>query len=176
MDQREKTVKKNYVYKGKIINVRRDDALLPDGRPCVRETVEHPGGVAVLAEYNGKIAFVRQFRYPYGEVLLELPAGKKEKGEQPAATALRELSEETGLLAESVSFVAEIYPTPGYTDERLFLYRAEGVTEGTSHPDDGEFVSVEWYTPQEAADMIKSGIIKDAKTVVLVLSCYKFDN
>ena len=153
MDQREKTVKKNYVYKGKIINVRRDDALLPDGRPCVREIVEHPG-----------------------EVILELPAGKKEKGEQPAATALRELSEETGLLAESVSFVAEIYPTPGYTDERLFLYRAEGVTEGTSHPDDGEFVSVEWYTPQEAADMIKSGIIKDAKTVVLVLSCYKFDN
>ena len=121
---KETTVNKKYVYKGKILNVRCDDALLPDGRPCVREMVEHPGGAAVLAEYEGKIAFVRQFRYPYGEIILELPAGKLEKGEAPVRTVERELSEETGLKAERFLPLGEIYPTPGYTNEKLYLFKA----------------------------------------------------
>ena len=148
---KETTVNKKYVYKGKILNVRCDDALLPDGRPCVREMVEHPGGAAVLAEYEGKIAFVRQFRYPYGEVILELPAGKLENGEAPVRTVERELSEETGLKAEKFLPLGEIYPTPGYTDEKLYLFKAEA---------------------DEALEMVRDGRIKDAKTVVMLLKCY----
>ena len=124
----EKTVEKRYVYRGRILQVRCDAAQLPDGRPCVREMVEHPGGAAVIAECEGRIAFVRQFRYPYGEEILEVPAGKLEKGEDPARTVERELSEETGLAAEKFVFVGEVYPTPGYTNERLYLYRAEGAS------------------------------------------------
>lgn len=169
---KETTVNKKYVYKGKILNVRCDDALLPDGRPCVREMVEHPGGAAVLAEYEGKIAFVRQFRYPYGEVILELPAGKLEKGEAPVRTVERELSEETGLKAERFLPLGEIYPTPGYTDEKLYLFKAEGVSRGESHPDEGEFLSVEWIKADEALEMVRDGRIKDAKTVVMLLKCY----
>lgn len=168
----ETTVNKKYVYNGKILNVRCDDALLPDGRPCVREMVEHPGGAAVLAEYDGKIAFVRQFRYPYGEIIIELPAGKLEKGEAPVRTVERELSEETGLVADKFLSLGEIYPTPGYTNERLYLFKAEGVRRGESHPDDGEFLSVEWISPAEALDMVRDGRIKDAKTVVMLLKCY----
>ena len=140
----ETTVEKKYVYDGKILKVRRDDARLPDGKPCVREMVEHPGGAAVLAEYDGKIAFVRQFRYPYGEEILEVPAGKLERGEAPIRTVERELSEETGLVADRFVSVGEIYPTPGYTNERLYLFRAEGVRRGYSHPDEGEFLTPEW--------------------------------
>lgn len=168
----ETTVEKKYVYDGKILKVRRDDARLPDGKPCVREMVEHPGGAAVLAEYDGKIAFVRQFRYPYGEEILEVPAGKLERGETPVHTVERELSEETGLVADRFVSVGEIYPTPGYTNERLYLFRAEGVRRGESHPDEGEFLTTEWYTPEEALAMVRDGRIKDAKTVVLLLRCY----
>lgn len=168
----ETTVEKKYVYDGKILKVRRDDARLPDGKPCVREMVEHPGGAAVLAEYDGKIAFVRQFRYPYGEEILEVPAGKLERGEAPVRTVERELSEETGLVADRFVSVGEIYPTPGYTNERLYLFRAEGVRCGESHLDEGEFLTTEWYTPEEALAMVRDGRIKDAKTVVLLLRCY----
>lgn len=168
----ETTVEKKYVYDGKILKVRRDDARLPDGKPCVREMVEHPGGAAVLAEYDGKIAFVRQFRYPYGEEILEVPAGKLERGEAPVHTVERELSEETGLVADRFVSVGEIYPTPGYTNERLYLFRAEGVRRGESHLDEGEFLTTEWYTPEEALAMVRDGRIKDAKTVVLLLRCY----
>ena len=168
----ETTVEKKYVYDGKILKVRRDDARLPDGKPCVREMVEHPGGAAVLAEYDGKIAFVRQFRYPYGEEILEVPAGKLAREEAPVRTVERELSEETGLVADRFVSVGEIYPTPGYTNERLYLFRAEGVRRGESHPDEGEFLTTEWYTPEEALAMVRDGRIKDAKTVVLLLRCY----
>ncbi len=168
----ETTVEKKYVYDGKILKVRRDDARLPDGKPCVREMVEHPGGAAVLAEYDGKIAFVRQFRYPYGEEILEVPAGKLERGEAPVHTVERELSEETGLVADRFVSVGEIYPTPGYTNERLYLFRAEGVRRGESHLDEGEFLTTEWYTPEEALAMVRDGRIKDAKTVVLLLRSY----
>ena len=100
MDLTEKTVSKNYVYKGRIINVRCDDALLPDGKPCKREVVEHNGGVCIAPiTDDGKLIFVRQFRYPYSEVILELPAGKLELGEDPFKAGKRELEEETGMVA-----------------------------------------------------------------------------
>ena len=169
MGLNEKTVEKRYIYRGKIVNLRCDDAVLPNGRACKREVIEHPGGACVLCEYGGKIAFVRQFRYAYGEELLELPAGKLNAGEDPAVAAGRELGEETGLVAERLKPLYTIYPTPGYTDEKIYLYEAVGVSEGKQHLDEGEFLNVEYYTVQEALQKIASGEIKDAKTLIAVL-------
>lgn len=166
MDLQEKTVKVNYIYKGKIINVRCDEAVLPDGRPCKREMIEHPGGASVLCVHEGKVALVRQFRYAYGEALLEIPAGKLEKGEDPMLAAGRELEEETGLEAESLKHLFTLYPTPGYTNEKIYIYEAVNVKKGRQHLDEGEFLNVVYLPVEEAARMVETGEIHDAKTIV----------
>lgn len=102
MDLTEKTIQKNYIYRGKIINLRCDDAQLPDGRPCKREMVEHPGGSSILCVRDGKILLERQYRYAYSKVIWEIPAGKIDPGEDPALAAIRELKEEAGLIAREV--------------------------------------------------------------------------
>lgn len=165
----EKTVQKHSVYEGKIINVRCDDAELPDGRPCKRELVEHPGGAAVVCEYEGKIAFVRQYRYAYGEELLEIPAGKLEKGEDPMLAAMRELSEETGFRAERLSLLTVLYPSPGYTNEKIYLYAAHGVTRGQSHLDEGEFLDLVMLPVEEALRMVQDGVLRDAKSIAALM-------
>ncbi len=165
----EKTIKKHSVYEGKIINVRCDEAELPDGRPCKRELVEHPGGAAVVCEFGGKIAFVRQYRYAYGEELLEIPAGKLEKGEDPMLAAMRELSEETGFRAERLSLLTVLYPSPGYTNEKIYLYAAHGVTRGESRLDEGEFLDLEMIPAEEAFAMAQNGVLRDAKSVAALL-------
>lgn len=170
MNLKETTVSKNYIYKGKIVNLRCDDALLPGGKPCKREVIEHSGGAAVLCVKEGKVALVRQFRYAYGEELYEIPAGKLGAGEDPAVAAARELSEETGLTAERLNLLFVLYPTPGYTNEKIYIYRAEGLKEGKQHLDEGEFLSVEYIPVEEVKRMVESGAIRDAKTVVAVLS------
>ena len=124
MQFKEKTASINYVYKGKIINVRKDTAILPNGAETVREMVEHSGGSAIVCEKEGKILLVRQFRYPYGEELWEIPAGTLNVGEDPKQTAIRELEEEGGIKAERVVKIFEIYPTPAYTNEIIRIYRA----------------------------------------------------
>ena len=165
----EKTIKKHSVYEGKINNVRCDEAELPDGRPCKRELVEHPGGAAVVCEFGGKIAFVRQYRYAYGEELLEIPAGKLEKGEDPMLAAMRELSEETGFRAERLSLLTVLYPSPGYTNEKIYLYAAHGVTRGESRLDEGEFLDLEMIPAEEAFAMAQNGVLRDAKSVAALL-------
>ncbi len=170
MEFTEKIVNKNYVYRGKIVNVRCDDALLPDGTPCKRELVEHPGGACIVAVLDGKIALVRQFRYAYGEELLEIPAGKLEAGEDPAQAALRELGEETGLVAGSSRLLFTLYPTPGYTNEKIYIYEAENVRRGNAHPDAGEFLDVLFLPLEEAFAMVADGRIRDAKTIVALQS------
>ena len=117
MNLKETTKEKHYLYNGKIINLRVDDAELPDGKPCKREVVEHPGGASVLCVRDGKVLLVRQYRYAYGEEILEIPAGKLNPGEDPALTAARELKEETGIEAASLRNLFTLYPTPGYTDD-----------------------------------------------------------
>ena len=166
MNLTEKTVRKNYTFRGKIINVRCDDALLPDGRACKREIVEHCGGAAALCVFNGKIAMVKQFRYAYGEEIWEIPAGKLERGEDPAEAAKRELKEETGACAETFERIAVVYPSPGYTDEKIYVYRALGVTLDSARPDDDEFLVVEWADEERVWQMLQSGKITDAKTLI----------
>ena len=169
MSYKEKTLEKNYVYNGKILNLRADSVEVKGGLTSVREIVEHGGGSAVFCENEGKILLVKQFRYAYGEELYELPAGKLEKGEPPEVTALRELEEECGIKAERAELMFEIYPSPGYTNEIIRIYRAEGFSSGEKHLDADEDVTAEWFSKKRLKEMVENGEIKDAKTLVALL-------
>ena len=170
MELFEKTVEKNYVYEGKIINVRRDKAELHNGNPCTREVVEHNGGVCVAALTDEKeLIFVRQFRYPYMEVVLELPAGKLEKGEDPFEAGKRELEEETGTVAGKYYDLGKFYPTPGYCGEIIHLYAASDLTATQMNPDEDEFLEVEKIHIDKAVDMVINNEIRDGKTIALIM-------
>ena len=166
MDYIEKTVKKNYVFEGKLLRVRCDEAVLPDGAPCTREFVEHGGGACVLYVEEDKVVFVRQYRYPYSESVYEIPAGKLDKGEDPKVTALRELEEEAGIRAEKVELLFVMYPSPGYTNEKIYIYRAFDGKKVASHLDEGEFLDVEYIPLERAKEMMQNGEINDAKTLI----------
>ena len=166
----EKTVSQTYLYRGKNIHVRLYDAELEYGKLAKREVVEHPGGVTVgaLNEKN-EMLFVRQFRYPYGEVILEAPAGKLEKGEDPLEAGKRELKEETGATGEDYQFLGNLYPTPGYCGEIIRLYFCRVKECGAAHLDDDEFLEVERIPLDRAVEMVLNNEIPDAKTQVLIL-------
>lgn len=170
MDFTEKTISKDYKFHGKIMTVRVDQALLPNGEPCVREVCEHPGGVGILPlDENRMVTLVRQYRYPYGETILEIPAGKMDHGSEDAEECgRRELAEETGLSAEQMIPLGEIWPSPGFMDERLYLYCAKGLTQGEVHPDEDEFVERVTMPFDELCRLVADGAIKDAKTVAAV--------
>ena len=168
MELTEKTVKQNVIYDGKIIRVRVDDATLPNGKPCKREIVDHPGGACVLYVKENKVLLVKQFRYAYGEAIYEIPAGKLNEGEDPMVSAIRELEEEAGLKAKSVKHLFTFYPTPGYTNEKIYVYYAEEVTEGRVHLDEGAFLNSEYLPLSEVVEMIEKGEIRDAKTIIAV--------
>ena len=160
-------------YRGRIINLRVDTALLPNGSSATREVVEHPGGVCVAAlTEDGCLLFVRQFRYPYQKVLLELPAGKLDPGEDPLEAGKRELREETGAEAARYESLGELYPSPGYCGEIIHLYAATGLTFGQMSPDEDEFLEVEKIPLEEAARMVLDNEIADAKTQAAVLKVY----
>lgn len=171
MNLKETAVEKEYVYKGKIINLRRDKALLPNGKTALREVIEHPGGVCVVPiGADGSITLVRQFRYPYSEEILEIPAGKRDKsGEDPLECGKRELKEETGMTAENYTFLGRLYPSPGYCGEVIWMYAATGLSDGEQCPDDDEFLNVESYPLEKAVEMILSGEITDSKTQAAIL-------
>ena len=170
MDFKEKTLNENYIFHGKIINLRKDDVCLPDGKNAIREVVEHSGGSCVYCEKDDKVLLVRQFRYPYKEELLEIPAGKLNKGEDPKTTAIRELEEEGGIKAEKVELLFTVYPTPGYTNEKIYIYRATGLTQTEKNLDEDEFLESVWVEKSKLKQMIKNGEIKDGKTLIALLS------
>ena len=173
MELKEEMVSQQTVYEGIIVNVRRDKARLLDGRIANREVVEHPGGVCVAAlTEDGCLLFVRQFRYPYQKVLLELPAGKLDPGEDPLEAGKRELREETGAEAARYESLGELYPSPGYCGEIIHLYAATGLTFGQMSPDEDEFLEVEKIPLEEAARMVLDNEIADAKTQAAVLKVY----
>ena len=170
MEFKEEMVSQETVYEGVIVNVRRDKARLMDGRITNREVVEHPGGVAVFAmDDQGRVALVRQYSYPMGEETLELPAGKLEPGEDPRDSGLRELAEETGLVPGPFEDMGCLYSSPGILAERIYLYFAKDLTQGPTHPDDGEFVETVWLPYQDLVDKARRGEIKDGKTLVGIL-------
>lgn len=166
----EKTVEKKYIYKGRIINLRCDTAELPNGKQALREVVEHPGGVTVAALTDeNELMFVRQFRYPYSEVILEIPAGKLEKGEDPFEAGKRELREETGAIAENYIDIGKFYPTPGYCGEIIHMYAATGLTFTSLDLDEDEFLAPERIPLEKAVQMVLDNEIRDGKTQAAVL-------
>lgn len=162
----EKEIKRNYIYQGKILNLRVDDALLPDNKSCKREIVEHSGGACVLYVEEGKVLLVRQYRYAYKECMYEIPAGKLEKGEEPVRAAMRELEEEGGIKADTLCLLHIIYPTPGYTNEKIYIYQATRGEKTQKRLDEGEFLDTEYVPLEKAREMIEKGEIKDAKTII----------
>ena len=169
MNFTEKTLNKNYIHKGKILNLRCDDVVLPDGNTAIREIVEHSGGSCIYVEKDDCVYLVKQFRYAYGVEMWELPAGKLNKGEDPMQTALRELEEEAGLKAQTATLLFEVYPSPGYTDEIIRIYQVTDFVESEKHLDEDEFLTGKWIQKQTLKQMINNGEIKDGKTLIALL-------
>ena len=175
MDCTEKRIGGEIKYKGVIVTVRLDRAQLVNGKIVKREVVEHPGGVTVLpVDENGVCTMVRQFRYPFGRMILEAPAGKLERGEDPKESAVRELSEETGYTADEWVDLGACCTSPGFSSEVLHIYLALGLHEGNSHPDEDEFLNTEKIPLTELSRMVMAGEIDDAKTIVAVLKAEKY--
>lgn len=169
----EKTVEQNTIFEGRVIHVRVDQAELPNGKIASREVVEHPGGVTVAAlTEKDELLFVRQFRYPFGKLLLELPAGKLERGEDPLEAGRRELLEETGMAAGRFEPIGKMYPTPGYCSEIIYLYAASELTYRGQKLDEDEFLEVERIPLREAVRQVLAGEISDAKTQIGILKTY----
>ncbi len=168
MDYKETTVNKSYKYHGKVINVRLDDAVLPDGRQTLREVVEHPGGVTIaLEDENGLFPVVTQWRYAQEEALTEFPAGKLERGEDPFEAAVREVAEETGYEGTDWKYFGEFVPTGAYAEEKVRLYYAKQGAYTGQHLDEDENLTVEKLTIDEIIERIMDGRITDGKTCVL---------
>ena len=170
MNLEEKQLSFEYKFKGKIIKLRVDQALLPNGATATREVVEHNGGICVvpLTDKN-EVLMVEQYRYPYSEVVLEIPAGKRDGNEEPLEGGKRELKEETGAVAENYTFLGELYPTPGYCGEIIYMYLATGLSYGETDPDEDEFLNLRKIPLETAVEMIMNGEIKDAKTQAAIL-------
>ena len=166
----EKTLNVNNIFDGKIINVHVDDVELDNGEKSIREVVEHSGGVCVIPITDeDELLMVRQFRYPFSRELIEVPAGKLEKGEDPLAAGVRELEEECGVVADKIISLGEIYPTVAYCSEIIYMFAATGLHKTHQHLDEGEFLGVEKIKFQQALTMVMSGEIRDAKTVAAIL-------
>lgn len=173
----EQTEESQGIYNGRIITVHNDTVTLVDGETAQREVVDHPGGVAVvgLTEDN-EILLVRQFRYPYKETILEIPAGKLEKDEDPREAGIREFKEECGAEADRFESLGEIYPTPGYCGEIIRIFYAEGITFGEQHLDEDEFLDVVKMPVKECVSKIMNGEIKDAKTIAGIFKLKELKN
>lgn len=170
MNFTEKTIDSQLIFEGKVIRVKKDTVLLPDGREAGREIVGHPGGVAVIAITDDKnVVMVRQYRVAAQQVLLEVPAGKLEYGEDPKECGVRELEEETGYKAENITHLGEYFATPGYCEEKINIYMATGLTKTSQNLDDGEFLEVCKMPLDKLYDMVINNEIYDMKTAVAVL-------
>ena len=170
MELTEKTLSSRTEFEGKIVKLTVDTVELPNGEQAVREVVGHPGGVCVLAlREDGTVPVVRQFRYPLGRVMVELPAGKLEYGEEPRPAAIRELGEEVGLVPGELTDLGFIYVSPGFCKEKLHLYLARNLTEVPVHPDDDEFLEIDYLPFDKLLEQVMSGEIQDGKTVVATL-------
>ena len=174
MDLREKTVKSEKIYDGRIIKVSVDTVITPGGREATRELIHHPGGVGVVAiDEEGMIYLVEQYRIPYDEMLLEIPAGKLDPGETDTQKAAeRELREETGLRADTMEFMGNFYPSVGFLDEDLRLYLAKGLSMGETDPDEDEYIKLVRIPFKEAVEMVMDNRIKDGKTIAAILKAH----
>ena len=167
MKYEEKTMKTEKIYEGKILNLRIDTVELPDKKYSKREIVEHPGAVAIIAlTENNEIVLVKQYRKAIERELIEVPAGKLEIGEEPKETVIRELKEETGYTAKKIDYLLEFYTSPGFTNEKVYLFLADGLTEGEAQPEKDEYIEVINLKLDDLIELINKGEIVDSKTIV----------
>lgn len=169
-------VKSDVIYRGKVFNTLVDQIEYDSGNKSIREVAEHPGGAVVVPVTDeGKIVMVTQHRFPVNQVLLELPAGKLNKGEDPLVCAVRELEEETGYKSENVTPLGSIYTTPGYSTERLWIFLARDLKPGAHNREEGEFgMQVFEFSFDEVEEKIYNGEIVDGKTICGIFLAQKF--
>src|ERR1700720_326860 len=165
-----KVLSSRTIYKGAVFGIRRDELIEPTGVRTIREVVTHPGSVVVLPVLpDGRIVMVRQYRHATRQYLWELVAGRKEPAETPKQGAARELLEETGYRAKRFKVFLDVFPTPGFLEERMYLLLAEGLTAGEAQPEEDEKIEVRAYRLKELKQMIKSGRLRDAKSIAGIL-------
>lgn len=175
MDMFEKTVQSDVIFEGKIITLKKETVELPNGKLASREVVEHPGGVAIVAvDDEQQVLMVRQYRRPFDDLVLELPAGKLDPGEDHRACGIRELEEETGTKAKEFIYLGYAFPSPGFCQERIHIYLATGLYAGQVHPDEDEFLEVERYPLATLVDMAMNNELYDAKTVIGILKAQEY--
>ena len=167
---KEKTIKTKTAHKGTFLILNSDKVLLPNGNTSTREWIKHPGAVCCVPILpNGKIVLIRQYRYAVKEEMIEIPAGKLDQNEIPEQCALRELEEEIGYKADKLTFLTNIHPAIGFTDEKMWLYLAENLVKTKQSLDADEFLSLFPIKLNKAVDMVWSGQITDVKTIIGIL-------
>ena len=172
-DLTEEKVASEEIYKGKVVHLFRDTVCLPNGREATREVVRHNGAVCVVPlTEEGEVLMVRQYRYPFARVLLEVPAGKIDPGEAPEDCAKRELSEETGASAETLTYLGDYYPSVAILDENIRMYLAKGLTFHTAHLDDDEFLQLERIQQKTLEEQVLAGELPAEKTQTAILKVW----
>lgn len=161
------------LFRGKVVHLFRDTVRLPNGKTATRELMRHPGAAAVVPlTQEGNVILVRQYRYPFAQVMLEIPAGKLDPGEDPLVCATRELTEETGYEAEEIVPLGVFYPSVAILDEKIYLYLARGLAFRATNPDDDEFLNVEQRPLREMVDAVMRGEVPDGKTQTAILKTW----
>ena len=163
------------IYEGAIFGIRRDEVIEPSGVRATREVITHPGSVVVLPVLpDGRFLLIRQYRHATRQYLWELVAGRIDGGESPRKAAARELIEETGYRAKRVRVFLDVFPTPGFLEERMFILLAEGLTAGVAEPEDDEKIISRAYSRKQLEEMIRSGKLRDAKSIAGILYYFRF--
>lgn len=170
-----KILRSTIVYKGPVFGVRRDWLIEPGGVRATREVITHPGSVVVLPVFpNGRVLLIRQYRHATRQFLWELVAGRMEAGENPRRAAARELIEETGYRAQHFRVFLDMFPTPGFLEERMYILLAKGLTLGEAQPEEDEKITSKAFTRAELEKMIQRGKLRDAKTIAGLLYYFRF--
>jgi len=167
---KESTVSSEKVYDGTFLDVRKDLVSLPNGKTSTREWINHPGAACIIPIMpDGKLGLIKQYRYPVQSTMIELPAGKLDMGEKPEVCAIRELEEETGYLADKLTFVTKIHPAIGFANEEMWIFLAENLIESQKNTDHDEFVELIPTSIEDALQMVWGGTITDVKTIIGIL-------
>jgi ADP-ribose diphosphatase len=163
------------VYEGPVFGIRRDEVIEPSGVRAIREVITHPGSVVVLPVLrDGKILLIRQYRHATRQYLWELVAGRMDPGETPKAAAARELIEETGYRAKRLRVFLDVFPTPGFLEERMYILLAEGLTAGKAQPEEDEKIVSHAYNRKQLEEIIRTGKLRDAKSIAGILYYLRF--
>ena len=170
----EKKLTSKQIFDGKVVKLFVDTVELPDGKEAIREIVRHPGAVCVIpVTPEGEVIMVKQYRYAFEQIMLEIPAGKPEPGEDPLEAVKRELEEESGVVAGNIEYMGEIFTTVAIFDEKIHAYLATDLVYKNAHPDEDEFLEVEKIPLSTLVDMVMNGEIKDSKTQICILKAHK---